>query len=194
MAQFQANIDKERVAELPLAIYDGPIVVLDEDGISEETAALWNAQQLVGFDSESRPSFKKGEHNRLSLIQLACEHACYLIRLKSRKIPKAIEALFGNPEVMKVGLSSQDDFRQMKHYSRTFNPKNVVELQSYVKAFGIEDLSLQKIYAIVFGLRISKAQQLSNWEAEELSDAQQHYAALDAWACRQIYLRLNGKL
>ena len=102
--------------------------------------------------------------------------------------------LFNNPNIIKVGLSSKDDFLHLRAASKNFKPQNVVELQSYVTSFGIEDMSLQKIYAIVFGQRISKVQQLSNWEAEELSEAQRQYAALDAWAVRQIYLKLNGKL
>ena len=119
---------------------------------------------------------------------------CWLIRLAGHPIPQILADLFNSPDVTKVGLSSKDDFHQLRAVCPDFAPQGVVELQSIVKDYGIEEMSLQKIYAILFGRRISKAQRLSNWEADELSESQQQYAALDAWAVRQIYLRLLEKI
>ena len=191
---YQATIEKEKIKTLPQAKFNGKIILMNEDEISAETVAHLNSQRLIGFDTESKPSFVKGEKNRVALIQVACEKDCYLFRLNTKELSPVLNDLFNNPNIIKVGLSSKDDFLHLRAASKNFKPQNVVELQSYVTSFGIEDMSLQKIYAIVFGQRISKVQQLSNWEAEELSEAQRQYAALDAWAVRQIYLKLNGKL
>lgn len=188
---YQERIQKETLALLPLESYNGPIRVLNQSDLTDEIASILHAQWLIGFDTETRPSFRKGEQHQVSLIQLACQDECFLIRLDGEQLSPIVRDLFNSPSIIKVGLSSKDDFHHLRAISKGFQPRNVVELQSLVPNYGIRDMSLQKIYAIVFGKRISKAQQLSNWEAETLTEAQQHYAALDAWAVRQLYLRLT---
>ncbi len=192
MEIYQASIDKNAVAELPQATYDGPVIVVDADALPAEVEEHLMSQKIVGFDTETRPSFNKGEKHQVALVQLACEDVCYLIRLNGKPFPEMLARLFHSESVCKIGLSTRDDFMRMRAVFPSFRPRNVMELQSYVNGFGITDMSLQKIYAIVFGERISKSQQLSNWEAETLSPAQQQYAALDAVATRRIYLKLSG--
>ncbi|MBO7233049.1 MAG: 3'-5' exonuclease domain-containing protein 2 [Bacteroidales bacterium] len=190
MSNFASTIDKEQLQSLETAVFPGKIVLLDAEEISPELEEIFRAEKLWGFDTESKPVFKKGAKNRIALIQMATKDTCYLVRL-SKQFPPVLTEIFNNPEVMKVGLSSKDDFLQLRSICKDLKPQNVVELQSMVKSYGIEELSLQKIYAILFGQRISKTQRLSNWQAPELSEAQQQYAAMDAWSVREIYLKLQ---
>lgn len=191
MSNFASTIDKEQLQSLETAVFLGKIVLLDAEEITSELEEIFRAEKLWGFDTESKPVFKKGAKNRIALIQMATKDTCYLVRL-SKQFPPVLTEIFNNPEVMKVGLSSKDDFLQLRSICKDLKPQNVVELQSMVKSYGIEELSLQKIYAILFGQRISKTQRLSNWQAPELSEAQQQYAAMDAWSVREIYLKLQG--
>lgn len=191
MSNFASTIDKEQLQSLETAVFPGKIVLLDAEEITPELEEIFRAEKLWGFDTESKPVFKKGAKNRIALIQMATKDTCYLVRL-SKQFPPVLTEIFNNPEVMKVGLSSKDDFLQLRSICKDLKPQNVVELQSMVKSYGIEELSLQKIYAILFGQRISKTQRLSNWQAPELSEAQQQYAAMDAWSVREIYLKLQG--
>ena len=141
-------------------------------------------------DSETRPSFTKGQIHKVALLQISSEEHCFLFRLNLTGLTLPVITLLENPSVTKVGLSLRDDF-MMLHKRAPFEQHACIELQEYVRTFGIQDKSLQKIYAILFGEKISKSQRLSNWEAEVLTPSQQQYAATDAWACLNIYNRLQ---
>jgi len=190
---YQSKIEKSDISTLPPCDITGEIIVIDR---SEDVAsAIEDLKQcpLIGFDTETRPSFRRGESNTISLLQLATEKRAYLFRLKKIGPNQLLKDLLESNDYLKVGLSVHDDFHSLNRWMPC-RPNNFIELQRYVKAFGIEEMSLQKIYAIVFHKRISKRQQLSNWEAEELTPAQQQYAAIDAWACRNIYYELQRKI
>lgn len=190
MNTFSIAIDKASVAEMPVVEFGGPIVLIDsEDKLSEALSDL-NAQKIVGFDTETKPSFKKGCVNKVALMQLSTDSCNYLIRLNKIGIPEALKSFLEDESITKVGLSIHDDFSVMRR-STSLEPRGFVELQHYVRKFNIKDSSLQKIYAIVFGRRISKKQRLTNWEASELTQQQQAYAALDSWACLHIYRYLS---
>ena len=146
---------------------------------------------MVGFDTETRPAFKKGQKHKVALMQISTVDRCYLFRLNKIGMSEELKAFLENPDVLKIGLSVHDDFTVLRRSSE-LDPKGFVDLQDMVKNFEITDISLQKIYAIIFGERISKSQRLTNWEADSLSEAQQAYAALDAWACLKIYNYLNA--
>ena len=141
---------------------------------------------LLGIDSETRPSFTKGQSHKVALLQVSSEEDCFLFRLNLTGLTLPIISLLESPSVTKVGLSLRDDF-MMLHKRAPFTQQSCIELQDYVRQFGIQDKSLQKIYAILFKEKISKSQRLSNWEADVLSDGQKQYAATDAWACLNIY-------
>jgi len=144
----------------------------------------------VLFDTETKPAFKRGQVHKVALLQLATEEACFLFRLNLIGYPDGLEAIISDPGIRKIGLSLRDDFAAI--YKRSARkPENFIDLQVFVDKFGIDDNSLQKIYAILFGRKISKNQRLSNWEAPTLSIAQQSYAAIDAWACLRIYNHLT---
>mgnify|MGYP001541232652 CR=1 FL=1 len=145
---------------------------------------------IVGFDTETRPSFKKGQRYKISLMQISTDDTCFLFRLNHIGIPESLEKFLKSSSTLKIGLSLRDDFGAIRKRS-DIEPANFLDLQNYVGQFGIEDASLQKIYAILFQKKISKGQRLTNWEADVLTDSQKKYAALDAWACLRIYNLLN---
>lgn len=185
-----SNITKEELSDLPAAHFDGRIIVVQTVKEVDAALAYLYQQTAVGFDTETRPAFKKGQKNKISLIQLASEDTCFLFRLNYIDFPESLITFLSDEKVAKIGLSLKDDFSAMKKRS-SFMPKGFVDLQQMVQIYGISDQSLQKIYGILFGEKISKSQRLSNWDVDILSDAQKKYAALDAFACLKIYNKLK---
>jgi len=183
------TISKEHVAELPLETFKGDIVVVDHIGAIGEACDYLSSQRILGFDTETKPAFKRGQVNKVALMQLSTENECFLFRLNRIGYPDELEAIMSDPKIKKIGLSLRDDFAAIRKRS-VRKLENFIDLQGFVDQFGIEDNSLQKIYAILFGRKISKNQRVSNWEAETLTPAQQSYAAIDAWACLRIYNHL----
>lgn len=169
-----------------------PAAITLVDSVAEANAALMvlEKEEIVGFDTETRPSFRKGCTHQVALMQISTADRCFLFRLNKIGIGEPLKKFLANPSIVKIGLSVHDDFSVMRR-TTDIDPKGFVDLQEYVKKFGITDISLQKIYGIVFGQRISKAQRLTNWEADVLTPAQQTYAALDAWACLHLYRHLR---
>ena len=170
MPKFQESITNEEVNGLPVGAFSGEIVVVDTPAAFEEACAYLATQPLIGFDTETRPSFSKGVTNKVSLLQLSSGERAFLFRLN--KIAAIRDALKGLQNL------------------RLFTPKGFIDLQSIVGQYGITDLSLRKMAAITLQIKVSKAQRLSNWEAANLTPAQQLYAATDAWVSREIYVRL----
>lgn len=180
------TITKEQIGQLPIERYDGEVVIVDTPEKIEAALTQLNNEHSVGFDTETRPSFKKGVSHSVALVQIATHTRCYLFRICKTGLTKELIEFFENDRITKVGLSLKDDFNQL-HKVSEFEPREFVELQTMVHDYGIDDASLQKIYAIVFGKRISKTQRLTNWSAAELTQAQQDYASLDARACLRLY-------
>lgn len=174
---------------MPIASFPGEITVVDTPEAVEGAIRLLEKEKFIGFDTETKPSFKKGHTNKVALLQLSTIDRCFLFRLNRIGMGEDISRLMENDSITKIGLSIHDDFTVM-HRSSQVVPRGFVELQKLVKDYHIEDISLQKIYAIIFGEKISKSQRLTNWEAEHLTPQQQRYAATDAWACLRIYNNL----
>jgi ribonuclease D len=147
------------------------------------------SEKLIGFDTETKPSFKKGSQNKLAMLQLSTANVCYLVRVNKIGFTDEIRHLFANPSITKVGLSLRDDINAMNKVHH-FKPAGFIDLQKTVEDYSITDKSLKKLSAIILDVRISKSQQTSNWEAETLTDAQKLYAATDAWVCLKMYLKL----
>ncbi len=185
------SISKEELSQLPTVVYPGDIEVINTAEEAEAALKEICRHAVIGFDTETKPSFKKGYTNKVALIQIATDDVCYLFRINKFGLIDGIVDLFEDAAVTKVGLSLKDDYMMM-HKSHPFAHENFIELQNFVKNYGISDCSLQKIYAIIFNERISKGQRLSNWEADTLSPSQQMYAAIDAWACLRIYRSLTS--
>lgn len=179
-------ISKAEISVLPVVTFGGRIVTIQTVTDAEKAIDYLLTQKMVGVDTETRPSFVSGKSYKVSLLQVSTDEVCFLFRLNYIGFPQCIQRFIEDEKVMKIGLSLKDDFGAL-HKRSNFEPGEFIELQEYVRQFGIDDLSLQKIYAILFGQRISKNQRLSNWEAEVLNDRQKIYAATDAWACLMIY-------
>ncbi len=189
--QADISISKEQLAAMPAVHFEGQITVVDTPEVAEQAIAELRKAGMVGFDTETKPSFRKGRCNTVSLIQISTSDHCYLFRLKQLGMIEPLVRFLEDESVTKIGLSLRDDFHVL-HVISEFTPGGFIDLQDMVHDHQIHDISLQKIYGIIFGERISKSQRLSNWEAKELSPGQQQYASIDAWACLKIYRHLVG--
>lgn len=187
---IKRTIDRETLNELPKAFFQGQIHVAQTPTEAEKAVEYLKQYPIVGIDSETRPSFSKGKQYKVALLQVSTPDHCFLFRLNLTGLTLPVITLLESPSITKVGLSLHDDF-MMLHKRAPFQPRAYVELQEYVRPFGIQDKSLQKIYGILFNEKISKTQRLSNWEAPVLTEPQKLYAATDAWACLNIYNRLQ---
>lgn len=187
---IRRTIGKEELNEMPKAAFPGQIHVIQTPQESERAATYLKTCPTLGIDTETRPSFSKGRVHKVALLQVSSDEHCFLFRLNQTGLTMPVIHLLENPKVTKIGLSLHDDFLMLRKRA-PFEPRACVELQEYVRPFGIQDMSLQKIYGILFGEKISKSQRLSNWEADELTQPQQLYAATDAWACLNIYHKLE---
>lgn len=187
---FQSNITPEALAELPLKQFGGRIVLVDSLTSLKGALQLIKAHTVLGFDTETKPAFQKGKTNKVSMLQLALDDISFIFRLNKIGFTDELVHILSNPGITKVGLSVKDDFRELSKLKH-FHPAGFVDLQNYVEDFGIQDKSLKKLTALILGIRISKSQQTSNWEAETLSESQLVYAATDAWVCLEMYKKLR---
>lgn len=187
------SIPKDKIGNLPLAQLRGEISVIDKEELVEDAIAVLREHDFIGFDTETKPSFKKGQINHVALVQLSTPSHSFLFRTNLIGLHPALIEILEDENITKVGLSIHDDFHNLNKI-QPIEPKSFIDLQSFVKGFKIADNSLSRLYAILFDERISKGQRLTNWEAESLTPAQQVYAALDAQACLSIYNYLiSGK-
>ena len=187
------KFDKARIQQLPRALFEGRIEVVLSESEAAKAVDYLLKQPIIGIDTETRPSFRKGVKYYVSLLQVSSRDICFLFRLKHTGMCESIIRLLEDTTIPKIGLSLHDDIRQL-HEVAKFQPGYFIELQDKVKDFGVEDLSLQKLFANFFGERISKGQRLTNWEADILSESQKRYAATDAWACILLYEEMERLL
>ena len=187
MKQIKNKITKAEIATLPKVLFPGRIFVIYTEADADKAISYLQTQRIVGVDTETRPSFKRGTTHKVALLQISTSDTCFLFRLNQIGMPLSLQE-FLMSDTLKIGLSLKDDFMMLRRRKDVHAEEgNWIELQDYVGRFGIEDRSLQKIFANLFGQKISKSQRLSNWEAETLSEGQMKYAATDAWACVEIY-------
>lgn len=191
MRDLHVKIDKTVIPQLPRYAFEGRIVVVQSEDEANRAVRVLRAAPMIGMDTETRPAFKRGEMHKVALLQMATEDICFLFRLNQIGLPEALVELLSDKDVLKLGLSLHDDFTMLRRRNSQVKPAGYIDLQDYVKGMGIEDLSLQKLYANVFGRRISKSARLSNWEADVLTEAQKVYAATDAVTCIQLYKELK---
>ena len=187
MKRIKNTISKAELAQMPKVQFEGRIFVIYTEADADKAVEYLNTCDMVGVDTETRPSFKRGTTHKVALLQIASTDTCFLFRLNRIGMPESLQKFLAN-NILKIGLSLKDDFMMLRKRKDVHAEEgNWIELQDYVGRFGIEDRSLQKIYANLFGQKISKSQRLSNWEAETLTESQMKYAATDAWACVEIY-------
>lgn len=188
---YKITILPEEIEKLEMVSFPGKIVVIDKTGVEFNKAiAYLRRQSIIGFDTESRPCFSADQpHYGVSLLQLSGPERAFLFRVKKCGMPRSLCHILSDERIVKVGAAVHDDLRglQKRH---GFEPANFVDLQKIGWEYGIKDKAVKKLAANILGIRISKTQQLSNWEAERLTEAQQRYAATDAWVCREMYLKL----
>jgi ribonuclease D len=189
--KYQENISVEELSGCELSWFKGEIVLVEDLKTFREVFPRLLGEELLGFDTETKPTFKKGRKNKVSLIQLSTGTLACLFRINKLGFPDDLINLLTDRGVIKAGVAVHDDIRFLLSIKK-FDPSGFVDLQSFVKDFGIQSSGLKKLAAIVLGFRISKRQQVTDWEAEQLSEAQLIYAATDAWVCHQIYKKLTN--
>ena len=188
---YLESITPEEIEKLEFASFPGRIEVIDSVGSEFNRAVAYlRSQKVIGFDTETRPCFAPGQPRYgVALLQLSGPEKAYLFRINKLGMHRRLCSLLANEKIIKVGAAIHDDIRGLRKH-REFSPAGFVDLQKIDCEWGIRDKSVKKMSAIILGFRISKTQQLSNWEAELLSESQCKYAATDAWVCREMYLRL----
>lgn len=187
---YKISITKEIIAKLPRVQFKGDIRIIDSDETMHEAISVLKQSNILGFDTESKPVFKKGAKTHVSLIQISAGETCFLFRVRMINDISPLKEIIEDKNIIKIGLSLHDDFHTLSN-NYSFNPQGFIDLQDLVSKYRISNMSLQKLYAILFDERISKSQQLSNWDAVKLTKSQMSYAAIDAWACVKIYDRLK---
>lgn len=191
--QYPESISSEELTQLDHVDFTGPIVVvsdLDED--FAEAMDYLKSHRVIGFDTETKPSFTSSTpRHHVALLQLSGGDKAYIFRVNQLGLPAALASILSDGNILKIGAAVKDDVRGLMYY-RKFTPRGFVDLQSMVADYGIMDKSVRKMSAIILGKKVSKTQQLSNWEAQQLSGAQLKYAAIDAWVCREMYLKLKS--
>lgn len=190
---FKESITKEELVDLPLKWFEGEITIVDSEKSLERALDVLSKQSIIGFDTETKPAFKKGVFNKVALLQLSTKDQAFLIRTNRIGLPKQIRNILSDPNIVKPGVAIRDDIKGLQQFDN-FVPGGFVELQDSAVELGIQNFSLKKLTAIACGFRISKGQQLTNWEADELTEKQQRYAATDAWTSLKIYETFSKKL
>ena len=189
MRTLYSTYDKSLIADLPRACFEGRIEVVQSEDVAERAVGFLMKRPILGFDSETRPTFRKGPMHPVALLQVSADDICFLFRLNMIGLPDCLIELLSDTRLLKVGLSLHDDFLRLSQ-RRSFVHGTFIDVQDVARSMGIADQGLRRLYANVFHQKINKGQQLSNWEADVLSDAQKQYAATDAWACIQLYREL----
>lgn len=191
--QYPESISSEELTQLDTVDFTGPIVVVsDVDSEFAEAMEYLKNQTVIGFDTETKPCFSSGSpRHHVALLQLSGEEKAYIFRVNTLGMPAPLASILSDGSILKIGAAVKEDVNGLMYY-RKFTPRGFVDLQSMVGDYGIKDKSVRKMAAIILGKKVSKTQQLSNWEAPQLSGAQLKYAAIDAWVCREMYLRLKS--
>jgi len=186
---LKTKITKDEVNQLPVIVFEGKITLVDDLSKIQPAIEELRKSKIVGIDTETKPSFTRGTHHKVSLVQISTLEHCFLFRLNKIDFPASLAEFLADENIKKIGLSLRDDLAGLNKHHK-FKPGNCVDIQTIIQNYGVLELGLQKIYAILFGKKISKSQRLTNWENPELTEQQQRYAATDAWASLQIYLQL----
>ena len=190
MKTIYNKFDKAKISTLPRVLFKGRIVVVLTEHDADKAVRYLLSQPILGVDTETRPSFKKGQMHQVALLQVSSYDVCFLFRLNQLGLSPSVKRLLEDKQVPKIGLSLRDDLLSL-HKLGDFNAGYFIDLQDHMREIGVEDLSLQKLYANFFAKKISKREQLTNWEADILQDKQKLYAATDAWSCIMLYEELQ---
>jgi ribonuclease D len=185
------SITKEEISELPLGQFEGPIYLIDRPDQVEEAVDFLEDQRIIGFDTETKPSFHKGQIHQVSLLQLSTSSQAFLFRLNRIGFPDPLRSLLEKENLVKVGAAVNDDLKALRKLTDSFHPQSFFDLNEELKKVGFHNVGVRNLCGMVLKMRISKAEQVSNWELEKLTERQQRYAATDAWACLEIFEKLR---
>lgn len=185
------SISKEEISELPLGQFEGPIYLIDRPDQVEEAVDFLDDQRIIGFDTETKPSFHKGQSHQVSLLQLSTSSQAFLFRLHRTGFPPPLRSLLEKENLVKVGAAVLDDLKALRKLTDSFYPQSFFDLNDELKKVGFHNVGVRNLCGMVLKMRISKAEQVSNWELENLTERQQRYAATDAWACLEIFGKLR---
>lgn len=185
------SISKEEINELPLGQFEGKVHLIDRPEQVEDAVDYLSNKRMIGFDTETKPSFKKGEFNHVSLLQLSTSDHAFLFRLNKIGFPDSVRNLLEKENQVKIGAAVHDDLKGLKKLTESFYPLSFFDLNDELKRIGFQNVGVRNLSGMVLNIRISKSEQVSNWEAETLTEKQQRYAATDAWACLRIFERLR---
>lgn len=190
--ELRISITAEEINNLPLRTFGGKVSVISDPGQLSKIVEEINTHDVVGFDTETRPSFKKGQIFQVSLLQLAIPRKVFLIRLNHTGVTKELSSLFSNQSIIKAGVGIRDDLKALQKL-RNFEPAGFFDLSTLAKEAGLQVESVKKLTALLLGFRISKSAQTSNWEVVTFTQKQIEYAATDAWVCLELYHKLKPK-
>lgn len=192
MRIFESKITSQEIETMELAVYNGNVsIISSENEDFNEAIKYLSLQKIIGFDTETKPCFiQKTPRNKMAILQLAGDERAFIFKLQHVGVPRQLAKLLSNPNIIKVGAAVHDDIKGLQEYCR-FEPKGFVDLQKISGDYGIEEKSVRKMAAIILNKKVSKSQQLSNWETAQLSEAQIRYAAVDAWICKEMYEELQ---
>ncbi len=185
------HISKDEINCLPMKQYDGLIHLIRTPEAADNAAEKLKQETLLGFDTETRPTFRVGEYYQPSLLQLATGAEVFLFQIKLTGLTKGLCDVLSSPEIIKTGVSIRSDVSELRKLT-DFKPAGFVELAEHAKKAHIKNLGLRGLAALLLGFRVSKREQTSNWAKNELTESQLRYAATDAWLGREIYLHMNG--
>jgi ribonuclease D len=185
------TITTDEINLLPLKAFDGKVNVITEEKNLSKVVLEVLRHRVIGFDTETRPSFKKGQSYKLALLQIAVPNKVFLIRTHYTGLSPEITAIFENPDIIKAGVAIRDDIKALQTL-RKFSPAGFVELATVAREVGLQVESVKKLAALILGFRISKSAQTSNWEVPTLSEKQIEYAATDAWVCLELYEKMKS--
>jgi ribonuclease D len=190
------SISKEEINELPLGQFEGKIFVIERPDQVEEAVDFLEDQHMIGFDTETKPSFRKGQFNHVSLLQLSTPEHAFLFRLHLVGFPPTLRNLLEKENLVKIGAAVHDDLKALRKLTDSFHPQSFFDLNDELKKVGFQNVGVRNLSGMVLKMRISKTEQVSNWEAEKLTEKQLRYAATDAWACLEVFrvLREEGYL
>ena len=185
------HITKAEINQLPMKQYEGPIHLIRTADEADKAAGKLKKESLLGFDTETRPTFRVGEYYQPSLLQLATENEVFLFQIKLTGLMQGLREILSSPDIIKTGVSIRDDLSELRKLAG-FEPAGFVELATHAKQAHIKNLGLRGLAALLLGFRVSKREQTSNWAKNELTESQIRYAATDAWLGREIYLHMDS--
>jgi ribonuclease D len=183
-------ISREDMARLPIRRYEGRVCTVETPHELEQAAADLRSETAVGLDTETRPAFRKGEHHLPALVQVATARAVYLFPLRHREVFPVLAELLSQARIVKAGVSLADDLRALKRVF-PFEEKSILDLGRVARSAGLGQTGVRNLAGMFLGFRIPKGTKTSNWARRDLSSAQIAYAATDAWACRELYLKFR---